>query len=208
MTDEEFNKLVEQLQAGNEQVLDTLFIAHYEYCVNQLTKEFNSGNHYCSSDDAKDIVMDGFLKLREELLKGKVENKNLRGYLVIICRNMWLKKVKKEGSKFSLDIEKVEYYLGQKEDLYNEDFNPLLKQEIADELTEKQKLQSETFQAAWKKLGEKCKQLLHAFYIEKIKLKDLQERFEYSSYDTIKSMRRKCYNGLLKWKDKLSEETS
>ena len=205
MTDGEFQQLVQELQGGNEKVLDPLFIKHYEYCVNHLTKEFRGGSHHCSFDDASDTVMDGFLKLRIELLKGKVENKNLRGYLLIICRNMWLKKVKKERSKLSLDIEKVEYYLGQKEDLYNEDFNPLLKQELANELSEKEKMQAEVFQAAWAKLGEKCRQLLHAFYIEKIKLKNLQERFNYSSYDTIKSMRRKCYNGLLKWKDKLMD---
>lgn len=203
MTDEAFQQLVKDLQAGNEKVLDALFIANYEYCVNHLTKEFRSGSHYCSTDDARDTVMDGFLKLRGELLKGKVENKNLRGYLLIICRNMWLKKVSKEKSKLSLDIEKVEYYLGQKEDLYKEDFNPLLKQELADDLSDLEKLQADTFQAAWAKLGDKCKELLQAFYIDKIKLKDLQERFNYSSYDTIKSMRRKCYNGLLKWKDKL-----
>ena len=206
MTDAAFHQLVKELQAGNEKVLDQLFIEHYEYCVNHLSKEFHSGNHYCSTDDARDTVMDGFLKLRTELLKGKVENRNLRGYLLIICRNMWLKKVQKERSKLSLDIEKVEYYLGQKEDLYNEDFNPMLKKELANDLTETQKLQADTFQAAWAKLGEKCRQLLQAFYIEKIKLKDLQERFNYSSYDTIKSMRRKCYNGLLKWKDKLMEK--
>lgn len=206
MTDAAFHQLVKELQAGNEKVLDQLFIEHYEYCVNHLSKEFHSGNHYCSTDDARDTVMDGFLKLRTELLKGKVENRNLRGYLLIICRNMWLKKVQKERSKLSLDIEKVEYYLGQKEDLYNEDFNPMLKKELANDLTETQKLQAITFQAAWAKLGEKCRQLLQAFYIEKIKLKDLQERFNYSSYDTIKSMRRKCYNGLLKWKDKLMEK--
>ena len=206
MTDAAFHQLVKELQGGNEKVLDQLFIEHYEYCVNHLSKEFHSGNHYCSTDDARDTVMDGFLKLRTELLKGKVENRNLRGYLLIICRNMWLKKVQKERSKLSLDIEKVEYYLGQKEDLYNEDFNPLLKKELADDLTETQKMQADTFQAAWAKLGEKCRQLLQAFYIEKIKLKDLQERFNYSSYDTIKSMRRKCYNGLLKWKDKLMEK--
>ena len=205
MTNEAFNQLVKELQAGNEKVLDQLFIKHYEYCVNYLSREFHSGNHYCSNDDARDTVMDSFLKLRTELLNGKVENKNIRGYLLIICRNMWLKKVQKERSKLSLDIEKVEYYLGQKEDLYNEDFNPLLKKELASDLKETQKMQAEIFQAAWAKLGEKCRKLLQAFYIEKIKLKDLQERFDYSSYDTIKSMRRKCYNGLLKWKDKIME---
>ena len=72
MTDEAFNQLVKELQAGNEKVLDQLFIKHYEYCVNHLCKEFHSGNHYCSGDDARDTVMDGFLKLRVELLKGKV----------------------------------------------------------------------------------------------------------------------------------------
>ena len=203
MTDDEFKGLVKELQEGNLKGIDRLFLDHYDYCVKHLTKEFYSGNHYCSQDDAKDTVMEGVMKLTEELTKGKVENRNLRGFLLTICRNMWLKKVKKSKSTLSLDIDKVEHYLGQKVDLYNEDFNPLLKREQADALTELEKNQADNFTAAWAKLGDKCKQLLTAFYIEKKKLKDLQERFNYSSYDTIKTMRKKCYNNLLKWVDKV-----
>ena len=106
MTNEAFNQLVKELQAGNEKVLDQLFIKHYEYCVNYLSREFHSGNHYCSNDDARDTVMDSFLKLRTELLKGKVENKNIRGYLLIICRNMWLKKCKRNAQNFLLILKK------------------------------------------------------------------------------------------------------
>jgi len=114
-----------------------------------------------------------------------------------------LKKVKKTKGTLSLDIEKVEHYLGQKVDLYTEDFNPLLKKELADELTELEKNRADNFTEAWAKLGDKCKSLLTAFYIEKKKLKDLQERFGYKSYDSIKTMRKKCYRNLLKWVDKL-----
>jgi len=206
MTDEEFKELVGELQKGNRKVMDRLFLDHFDYCVSHLTKEFYSGNHYCSEDDAKDTVMEGVIKLTEELAKGKVENKNLRGFLLTICRNMWLKKVKKDKSTLSLDIDKVEHYLGQKVDLYNEDFNPLLKKEQANALTELEKTQADHFTAGWAKLGEKCKQLLTAFYIEKKKLKDLQEHFGYSSYDSIKTMRKKCYRNLTKWVDKVSEK--
>jgi len=203
MTNGEFKELVKQLQSGNLKAMDRLFLDHYEYCVKHLSKEFYSGNHYCSEDDARDTVMDGVLKLTEELTKGKVENKNLRGFLLTICRNMWLKKVSKSKSTLSLDIEKVEHYLGQKADLYNEDFNPLLKKEQADALTQLEKDQADNFTAAWAKLGEKCKNLLQAFYIEKKKLKDLQVRFNYGSYDSIKTMRKKCYRNLLKWIEKV-----
>ena len=201
MTDTEFQDLVEALKKGNEQLLDKLFLDHYAYAIAYLVKEFPSGSYRCSEDDAKDVFMDGLLKLRTALLKGQVENKNLRGYLLTICRNLWLKRKNKEKVSVPLDIEKVEFYLGQKEGGFGDHFNPLVKkeEEIALEANEQQKV--EAFTQAWAKLGDKCGKLLKAFYLDGTKLKDLVEPFGYSSYDTIKSMRRKCFNQLLKWKN-------
>lgn len=201
MTDNEFQDLVKALQDGNEQLLDKLFLAHYSYVTEYLEKEFPSGNYRCSLEDAKDVFMDGLLKLRAELLKGKVENKNLRGYLVTICRNSWLKRKKKEKISIPLDLDKVEYYLGEKEGYYNNEYNPLLLKEEEQRLKEEEQQRIEAFSFAWSKLGEKCSRLLKAFYLDGTKLKDLQVSFGYNSYDTIKSMRRKCFNQLLKWKE-------
>ena len=125
MTDHEFQEQLTALQNGNEQLLDKLFLAHYSYITDYMVKDFNSGNYRCSPDDAKDVFMDGLLKLRTELLKGKVENKNLRGYLVTICRNSWLKRKNKEKNAIPLDLDKVEYYLGEKEGYYGDHYNPL-----------------------------------------------------------------------------------
>ena len=57
MTDEEFKHLVEELQKGNRKAMGRLFLDHFDYCVKHLTKEFYSGNHYCSEDDAKDLSL-------------------------------------------------------------------------------------------------------------------------------------------------------
>ena len=193
MTDAQFQELVEALKKGDEQLLDKLFMDHYEYAVAYLVKEFPSGNYQCSEDDAKDVFMDGLLKLRTALLKGQVENKNLRAYLLTICRNIWLKRKNKEKGAISLDVEKVEYYLGKKEGFYGDHYNPLVREEEEMELKAEEQQKVEAFTQAWAKLGEKCSRLLKAFYLDGARLKDLVEPFGYSSYDTIKSMRRKCF---------------
>lgn len=201
MTDTEFQKIIKALQSGNEKPLDQIFLDHYQYSIAYLIREFGSGTFQCSDDDAKDVFMDAILKLRIELIKGKVENRNLRGYLITICRNIWLKKKTREKPSVSLDVEKVEYYLGQQADVYNDEFDPLIKKELAADLDQNNKNKADAFAKAWPKLGAKCQELLQAFYIDGLKLKDLQARFGYGSYDSIKSMRRKCFNQLKKWKD-------
>lgn len=207
MTDAEFQNIVKELQAGNEKPLDQLFLDHYQYSVDYLTHEFTSGPIKCTEDDAKDVFMDGLLKLRLELIKGKVENRNLRGFLITICRNIWLKKKTREKPSVSLDVEKVEYYLGRQAGVYNEQFDPLIKKELASDLAQDNKNKAAAFAKAWHKLGAKCQELLQAFYIDGLRLKDLQERLGYGSYDSIKSMRRKCFNQLKKWKDQFYEDS-
>ena len=156
--------------------LDQVFLDHYEYCIRYLCKQFASGNYYCGEDDAKDVFMDALLRLRRAFLKGGMDDKNIRGYLITICKNIWLKKKEKEKVVLPLDIEKAEYYLGKKEGLYHTNFNPLVKSEQAQKLKDHQQMQIDAFTDAWAALGEKCKQLLKAFYIDRLKLKDLQER--------------------------------
>lgn len=178
--------------------LDDLFLAHFDYCTSHLCREFSSGKYYCSEADAKDVFMDSLMKVWEKIQAGDFKNDNIRGYLLTVCRNSWIKKIQRSKTSLPFDVEKMEYHLGQQAGLYDEDFNPLVKAEIHAEMTQQEKERIEAFQKAWQQLPPKAQQLLEDFYIKGEKLKDLQEKFGYSSYDTIKSMRRKFFNKLKK----------
>ncbi len=192
----EFDQIVKELQAGNEKAIDGIFIEHYTYVLDWLQKKYQ-----CDIADAKDVYMDGFLKFRRAILKGSVKHGNIRGYLITIVKNIWLQKLEKNKRSVSLDTletEQADYYLGSKSGLYDEDFDPLTKAETANNLSQQKSNQLDAFQAAWTKLGEKCRRLLKGFYIDRIGLKQLQSVLGYGSYDSIKSMRRKCFNQLKK----------
>lgn len=180
------------------QQLDDFFLQHFDYCTARLCNEFSSGKYYCSEADAKDIFMDCILKVWEKMQNDSFEQDNIRGYLVTACRNNWIKKVQRSKTHLPFDVEKMEYHLGEQAGLYDEDFNPLVKAEIQAATTDEEKTRIEALQKAWKQLPPKAQQLLEDFYLKGEKLKDLQKKYGYSSYDTIKSMRRKFFNKLKK----------
>jgi len=194
MIAEAFKRLVEELRQGDESGLDQLFVTHYFYLTNWLQKQ-----HRCSEVDAKDVCMDVFLKFRAALLKGNITNDNIRGYLVTIAKNEWLRRQQKEKLLVAFDIDKIDYHLGQKEGFYHEKFNPMIKSEAAKDFEIKDQKQAEAYKWALEKLGESCKRLIQAFYIDRMRLTDLQTHLGYGSYDSIKTMRRKCFNQLKKW---------
>ncbi len=197
MTNEAFQRMAQELKAGNNQTLDTVFKKHYGYCVAWLQQKYQ-----CEQPDAEDIFMDALLVFRAEVIKERVSNRNIRGYLITVAKNIYLSRMRQQKV---ISVDAVEFSFGREDGLYDEEFNPLLKAEAAAELNEQQRQQQAAYREAWKKLGEPCKKLLKGFYIDKIKLKDLQGELGYKTYDTIKSMRRRCFNQLRDWAAKLME---
>ncbi len=191
MTNSAYQQLIDALKKGDNKPLDQIFKNNYHYCVKWLT-----GKYQCSKADAEDIFMDALLIFRTEAIKGKVNAQNIKGYLVTVAKNIYLQQVRKNKTTQEVSIEKVEYTLGAEMGIYDEDFDPVIKKEIALEIETTDKQEYLAYQKAWKKLGEQCKNVLKGFYIDKKKLKDLQHELGYSTYDTIKSIRRRCFNQL------------
>jgi len=193
MTDKRFEKLIEDLKNGENQLLDDLFVTHNTYCITWLIKKYQ-----CSRADAEDIFMEALLAFRVEALKDRVSNTNIQGYLVTIASRIYLNSLRtnKKKPQLPLDIDAVDYHLGKKEGIYNDSFNPLIKIENEAHLSNEQKNKVEAYKNAWQQLGKPCQALLKGFYIDKIKLKDLQKQLGYSTYDTVKSIRRRCFNQL------------
>ena len=194
MTNKEFNDLKEALVSGDNTALDSVFRAHYQACVAWLQKKYN-----CEQSDAEDLFMDALLVFRKEVIQGRVTNKNIRAYLITVAKNIFLQRKRKKGLNLEVSVEEMESIIGKEAGLYDESFNPILKAEVEEMEARKLASQYKAFQLAWEKLGEPCKKVLKGFYIDKIKLKELQIILGYSSYDSIKSIRRRCFNQLKEW---------
>lgn len=128
-------------------------------------------------DDARDVFQDAMVVLFE---KSKDPNfqltSQIKTYLYSVCRRLWLKKLQ-QSSKFVTpvdgfsDIVPVEEEIGLKEKL-DSDFDLM--------------------DSAMKSLGEPCKSLLEAYYINKKHMTEIAEDFGYTNADNAKTQKYKC----------------
>ncbi len=112
MKQQDFDHLMKALQAGDESPLDKVFTDNYRYCVGTLISKCQ-----CQEADAQDVYMDAVMQFRTQLLKGKVDNQNVKGYIFRIAYNIWLKRQQKEErmSVSSLDVYETETYLAKQD---------------------------------------------------------------------------------------------
>jgi DNA-directed RNA polymerase specialized sigma24 family protein len=71
---------------------------------------------------------------------------------------------------------------------------------VEEEIEEKEKLDNdfETMENAMRSLGEPCKSLLEAFYIQKKQMVEIAEEFGYTNADNAKNQKYKCLMRLKK----------
>jgi len=193
MTTREIERAIKSIQNGDNKPLDDIFSAYYAYCVNWLLNKYS-----CTQADAEDLFMDAMLIFRTQVIHGKVDARNIKGYLITVAKNIYLQRLRRKNIDVEYLPDQLEYILGKDTGLYDEDFDPLLKKEQINLAQEVDKQKYLAYQDAWKKLGEKCQNLLKRFYIDRVKLKDLQEELGYGSYDSIKSTKLRCFKQLKK----------
>lgn len=171
LTEEQFNRLTENLGQGDETLFETIFLRQFGACMNILKNKYQSPH-----EDAYDSVMWAMLRMRELLLGRKLEYGNLESYLIRIATNHYLKKqtrIREIPTEHFPDILTVE--------------EPLFDEEMLEILGK-----------AWAKLGEKCQLLLKGFYYDKVELKHLTTILGDSSDANTRKRKERCLNGLRK----------
>lgn len=139
----------------------------------------NNGDH----EDAKDIFQEAMIVLYENAkTESFVLNCQLKTYLYSVCRRLWLKRLQQAG-RFTVLMEGVEETTPVDEDL---DHHQKLSNEFV--LMEK----------AMESLGEPCKSLLEAYYLEKMGMNEIAEKFGYTNADNAKNQKYKCMMRLKK----------
>jgi len=189
MTKREFHHLVTSLQSGNDKPWGDLYLKHRQYCVDFLKKKFN-----CANNDAQDIYMDAMIKFRNEVLRDKVSNANIKGYITKIAQNECLKRLNKQKRTTTndvFDVDKVENYLAQ-QNVQDDAYDPLIQQEAAQAFTTQQKRKINALVWAKQQLNPRCQQLLTATIVEGIKLSKLLLRFKFSNLNVAKTTKSRC----------------
>lgn len=140
-------------------------------------------NNNGSYDDARDIFQEAMITLYE---KAKSESFvltcRIQTYIYSVCRRLWLKRLQQLG-RYTVAGEGFEETVPVEDDL---------------ELHEKRNAEFAIMERALSSLGEPCKSLLDAYYLQKKGMTDIAELFGYTNADNAKNQKYKCLMRLKK----------
>lgn len=134
-------------------------------------------NNNGSVDDARDIFQESMIVLYE---KAKLEsfelNCKIKTYVYSVCRRLWLKKLQ-QLNRYTSNIEGIE------------DTVP-----VEEELEEHEKRNNDfgLMENSMSKIGEPCKSLLDAYYLQNKNMQTIAKEFGYTNADNAKTQKYKC----------------
>ena len=139
----------------------------------------NNGN----GDDAKDIFQEGMVVLYEKSCSPDFSlNCQIKTYLYSVCRRLWLKRLQ-QMNRFPNVLDLAVETVSVDEDL---DVHEKKNQEIVD------------LEKSINSLGEPCKGILEAYYVEKKNMQEIAQSFGYTNPDNAKNQKYKCLMRLKK----------
>ena len=169
--------LLQGLARSERKAIETIYRENYNMIQSLIIN--NSG----SSDDAKDIFQEAMIVLYEKVRSGSFElNCLIKTYVYSVSRRLWLKR-----------LQQMNHYAPALESM--QDTVP-----VEDEIEENDRINNE-FQAmdtAISSLGEPCKSLLEAYYLEKKNMQEIALSFGYTNADNAKNQKYKCLMRLKK----------
>ncbi|GGA90759.1 hypothetical protein GCM10011511_12560 [Puia dinghuensis] len=170
-------KLLEGLAHNDRKAIEAIYKQHY----NMVQSLILSNNGY--PEDARDIFQEAMIVLYEKARSGSFElNSQLKTYLYSVCRRLWLKRLNQQ-QRFSSEVENLEETVPVEEEL---------------ERHEQRNQDFQVMEQSLKNLGEPCKSLLEAYYLEKKSMIDIATDFGYTNADNAKNQKYKCLMRLKK----------
>ena len=170
-------KLLEGLALNDRKAIETIYRQHYNMVQSLILS--NSGY----PDDAKDVFQEAMIVLYEKVRSGSFElNCQLKTYLYSVCRRLWLKRLNQLQKTFP-EVDSLEETVPVEEEL---------------ELHEKRNLDFLIMERSMKNLGEPCRSLLEAYYLQKKNMTEIAENFGYTNADNAKNQKYKCLMRLKK----------
>ncbi|MDB5277695.1 sigma-70 family RNA polymerase sigma factor [Ferruginibacter paludis] len=163
--------LLKGLAENDKKSIETIYRQNYS-----MIQSFVLNNNG-SADDARDIFQEAMVVLYEKAkLSSFLLSCQLKTYLYSICRRLWLKRLQ-QMSKFSTQVENLEETVA-----------------VEEEIEEHEKVNNDfiLMEHAMNKIGEPCKSLLDAYYLQKKNMLEIAGEFGYTNADNAKTQKYKC----------------
>jgi len=139
--------------------------------------------HNGTEDDAKDLFQEAIIILYEKACKGDFTlTSRLKTFLYSVCRHLWLKKLQGNHGLYALPSELEEIIPAE---------------EIVDDHEAKDE-QFRIMEKAMDSLGQPCKTILEDYYLHKLSMQEIAEKFGYTSSENAKNQKYKCLMRLKK----------
>ncbi|HEX7902829.1 MAG TPA: sigma-70 family RNA polymerase sigma factor [Chitinophagaceae bacterium] len=169
--------LLEGLARNESKAIETIYRENYNMVQALIIN--NNG----SADEAKDIFQEAMIVLYEKVRSGTFElNCQIKTYVYSVCRRLWLKRLQ-QLSRFPIPVESLETTVPVDDEI---------------EGHEQRNIEYEMMNKAISHLGEPCKSLLEAYYLQKRNMQDIAASFGYTNADNAKNQKYKCLMRLKK----------
>lgn len=169
--------LLQGLARNDKKAVETIYRENYTTVQSLIIN--NNGN----ADDARDVFQEAMIVLYEKARSGSFElHCQIKTYLYSVARRLWLKR-----------LQQFRRFSGE---LVNADTIVPVETDIEDHV--KKDREFEMMEKAIGGLGEPCKSLLEAFYIQKKNMQEIASGFGYTNAENAKTQKYKCLMRLKK----------
>jgi len=170
-------ELLKGLAANDRKAVETIYQENFN------TVQALIINNNGSSDDAKDIFQEAMIVLYEKVRAGGFElHCQIKTFIYSVSRRLWLKRLQQQN-RYSPPGDSMEQVVSVDEDL---------------EAHEQRNAEFDMMEQAINHLGEPCKSLLEAYYLQKQNMQVIAASFGYTNADNAKNQKYKCLMRLKK----------
>lgn len=163
--------LLQGLANEDKSSIERIYREHYNMVQSLVVN--NNG----STDDAADIFQESMIVLFEKVKTGGFElHCQLKTFIYAVSRRLWLKKLNQQ-SRYSSHSDNMEEVVSVDEDM---------------EIHENRQKEFNLMEMAMSKIGEPCKSLLEAYYLQKKQMQAIAADFGYTNADNAKTQKYKC----------------
>ena len=169
--------ILKGLASSDKKTVEAIYRDNYNMIQNLVIN--NNG----SADDAKDIFQEAMIVLYEKARSGTFElNCQIKTFIYSVSRRLWLKRLQQQN-RFSAPGDSMEAVVPVEEELNQH---------------EQRNAEFEMMENAINHLGEPCKSLIEAYYLQKQNMQEIANRFGYTNADNAKNQKYKCLMRLKK----------
>lgn len=171
-------ELLRGLAVHNPEVIEEIYRRNFGAIQAYIIK--NGG----FAEDSRDIFQEAMIVLFEKVQNESFElTCSIKTYLYSVSRRLWLKRIQKEKRLYATTLDVLEDTVPVEEEL---------------EIHEKRDHDLNIMTEALDKIGEPCRSLLRAFYVQKKSMPEIASEFGYTNSDNAKTQKYKCLMRLKK----------